>query len=219
MPEVSYPNLFVTKRFAPGVSYRARYFRLWLGLVLAFRLGVRVRVRGSCQGQRRLEYETPRCEKVRVRNVSKPYIMMTVWNVHSPFSRQNFSNQFINYNNKTRSTSSWNDNRSEEWKDLRLIEESWSQINARWRRRQRTDSVLRPINGDDQVVDERAVRRRARIAAVRPHHASTGTALGRPISGANRVTTSCHWQQCHPAHPPRPTITALRLTWRHLITY
>jgi len=46
VPDVSYPNLFVTRRFAPGYlkMVRVRYVELGLGLVLVLRLGVSVRV-------------------------------------------------------------------------------------------------------------------------------------------------------------------------------
>jgi len=51
--------------------------------------------------------------------------------------------------------------------------------------------------------------RQAAIAADSPGaflYTSTGTALFQPISGTNCVMTSCHWQQCQPAHPQCPTI-------------
>jgi len=48
VPDVSYPNLFVIRRFGPGVlkAVRVMYFELGLGIVLMVRLGASVRVSG-----------------------------------------------------------------------------------------------------------------------------------------------------------------------------
>jgi len=44
VPDVSYPNLFVTRRFVPGVLKRNRV--RYLGYALVLRLGVSVKVSG-----------------------------------------------------------------------------------------------------------------------------------------------------------------------------
>ena len=48
MPDVSYPNLFVTRRLVPCVLNKVmvRYSKLGLGLVLMLGLGASVRVLG-----------------------------------------------------------------------------------------------------------------------------------------------------------------------------